>query len=79
MNDREKELREEIFQKVREIYRLRQGSTRFVPGETYVNYAGRVFDDDEMVTLVDSALDFWLTAGRFTEEFQKAIVLHLSL
>jgi CDP-4-dehydro-6-deoxyglucose reductase, E1 len=71
MNDREKELREEIFQKVREIYRLRQGSARFVPGETYVNYAGRVFDDDEMVTLVDSALDFWLTAGRFTEEFQK--------
>jgi CDP-6-deoxy-D-xylo-4-hexulose-3-dehydrase len=71
MGDREKELREEIFQKVKEIYRLRSLNNNFVPGETYVKYAGRVYDEQEMVSLVDSALDFWLTSGRFTEEFQK--------
>jgi len=71
MSDRERELRQEIFQKVKEIYQLRAQNTVFVPGETYVNYAGRVFDEEEMISLVDSALDFWLTAGRFTDQFQK--------
>jgi CDP-6-deoxy-D-xylo-4-hexulose-3-dehydrase len=71
MSERERELREEIFQRVKEIYRLRSLNNEFVPGETYVKYAGRVYDEQEMVSLVDSALDFWLTSGRFTEEFQK--------
>jgi len=35
-----------------------------------VRYAGRVFDENEMVNLVDSSLDFWLTAGRYAEEFE---------
>jgi len=79
MSDREKELREEIFQRVREIYRLREQGTGFVPGETYVKYAGRVYDDQEMVSLVDSALDFWLTSGRFTDEFQKNFAAFFSV
>ncbi|XVE33963.1 lipopolysaccharide biosynthesis protein RfbH [Wukongibacter baidiensis] len=35
-----------------------------------INYAGRVFDEDEMVNLVNSSLDFWLTAGRYADEFE---------
>jgi CDP-6-deoxy-D-xylo-4-hexulose-3-dehydrase len=43
----------------------------FIPGKTYIRYAGRVYDAGEMKTLIDSALDFWLTAGRFANQFEK--------
>ena len=42
----------------------------FAPGDR-INYAGRVFDRDEPETLTDAVLDFWLTAGRFTEQFER--------
>lgn len=42
---------------------------KFIAGKTRVNYAGRVFDEQELVNLVDSSLDFWLTAGRYADEF----------
>ena len=71
MTENEKRLREEIFEKVRELYQLRAAEKKFVPGETYVSYAGRVYDEREMVSLVDSALDFWLTSGRYTELFER--------
>ena len=64
-------LRNEILGKVREFYSAAHDKTgdEFVPGKTRVNYAGRVFDENELVSLVDSSLDFWLTAGRYAEEF----------
>ena len=43
----------------------------FIPGKTKINYAGRVFDEKEMISLVDSTLDFWLTAGRYARRFEK--------
>jgi len=43
----------------------------FVPGETPVPVSGRVFDADDVRSLVDSALDFWLTAGRFARTFER--------
>ena len=42
----------------------------FRPGQDPVRYAGRVYDAEELVHLVDASLDFWLTARRFTEEFE---------
>lgn len=36
-----------------------------------IPYASRVYDNEEMVNLVDSALEFWLTSGRYTDEFEK--------
>ena len=42
----------------------------FTPGESYIRYAGRIYDEKEMISLVDSALDFWLTAGRFAKQFE---------
>ncbi len=44
----------------------------FAAGESPISYAGRVFDEKEMVNLVDSSLDFWLTAGPYTEKFERA-------
>lgn len=65
----EQVIREEIFERVKEIYRLRKNSRKFIPGVTKVNYAGRVFDEKEMIAVVDSAMDFWLTLGPKGREF----------
>ncbi|WP_211211531.1 lipopolysaccharide biosynthesis protein RfbH [Lamprocystis purpurea] len=67
-------LRKEIRDKVRAFYEVGHAEPiDFRPGQDQVHYAGRVFDADEIETLVDSALDFWLTAGRFTEEFESGL------
>jgi CDP-6-deoxy-D-xylo-4-hexulose-3-dehydrase len=42
----------------------------FIPGETPVPVSGKVFDQEDVAALVDASLDFWLTAGRFAEEFE---------
>jgi CDP-6-deoxy-D-xylo-4-hexulose-3-dehydrase len=42
----------------------------FIQGKDYIPYAGRVYDEKEMISLVDSALDFWLTAGKFAKQFE---------
>lgn len=44
-----------------------------------IPYASRVYDHEEMVNLVDSALEFWLTAGRYTEEFEKEFASYLGV
>lgn len=43
----------------------------FIPGKNKINYAGRVYNEKEMISLVDSALDFWLTAGKFAKQFEE--------
>ena len=43
----------------------------FVPGETPIPVSGKVFDGAEMRLLVDASLDFWLTTGRFAEQFER--------
>ena len=66
----EKELRSQILELTKQYYTAKFTDTEFVPGKSPVRYAGRVFDEKELVNLVDSSLDFWLTAGRFAEEFE---------
>ena len=51
----------------------------FDPGRDPVRYAGRVFGEEEMRLLVDSSLDFYLTASRFTEEFEAGVADYLGL
>ncbi len=70
--DREQTLRAEILDRVEELYRLRKARESFAPGVDKVHYAGRVFDEREMVAVVDSALDFWLTLGKHGEAFERA-------
>lgn len=66
-----KEIRESIFDKVRELYELRKSEEKFIAGESKIQYAGRIYDEKEMISVVDSALDFWLTSGRFAQQFEK--------
>ena len=66
------ELKKQILDLTREYYRQTHGNKKeFIEGETFVNYGGRYFDDQEMVNLVDSSLDFWLTAGPWATKFEK--------
>lgn len=64
------ELRARILDMVREYAGVAFREEPFVPGQTPVKVAGRVFDQEEVTRLVDSALDFWLTEGRFVDRFQ---------
>ncbi|HOT28383.1 MAG TPA: lipopolysaccharide biosynthesis protein RfbH [Candidatus Ozemobacteraceae bacterium] len=69
MSDREA-IRHQILKLVRE-YQEAGEKKAFIPGKDTVHYAGRQYDYDELVCLVDSSLDFWLTAGRYASEFEK--------
>ncbi|MDR2975903.1 MAG: lipopolysaccharide biosynthesis protein RfbH [Streptococcaceae bacterium] len=50
----------------------------FEPGQR-INYAGKVYDREEMINLVDSSLEFWLTAGRYSEQFEKDFAKYLQV
>jgi CDP-4-dehydro-6-deoxyglucose reductase, E1 len=75
----DKELRKEILDLTKEYYITKFKNQFFVPGKTKVNYAGRIFDDNELVNLVDSSLDFWLTEGRYSESFSEKIAEFLGV
>lgn len=81
MQPKQERLQQEILDRVREFARTRFGSAdeTFVPGEAEIPYAGRVFDEEELVSLVDSSLDFWLTAGRYCTTFEKALQEYLTV
>ncbi len=74
-----KAIRQEIIQKTTEYYRAKFVKPDFVPGKTKVNYAGRVFDQQELINAVEASLDFWLTEGRFTEAFAEKISEFLAI
>lgn len=77
---RQEELKQQILELTKEYYRETHGKKKeFKPGETFVNYGGRYFDDAEMVNLVDSSLDFWLTAGPWAAKFEKAFAKWLGV
>ncbi len=67
------ELRGRILALVGEYYTAAHQPKQFIPGKSRINYSGRVFDEREMVTLVASALDFWLTLGPYGERLESAM------
>ena len=75
----EQEARGEIKALVSEYYRqFKKQNHSFEPGDR-VNYGGRVFDEKEMVALTDAMLDFWLTTGRFSAQFEKDFSAYLGI
>ena len=74
----EKRARKEILKLVEDYCGKYHKKEPFSEGKR-VPYASRVYDKDEMVNLVDSALDFWLTAGRYTDEFEKRLSDYLNV
>ncbi|MGL4670482.1 MAG: lipopolysaccharide biosynthesis protein RfbH [Methanobacteriaceae archaeon] len=72
MNDKsEEQARNEILGLVKEYCENYHNKNEYNIGDR-IPYASRVYDFEEMVNLVDSSLDFWLTSGRFSEEFEEA-------
>ena len=71
MNKKET-LKKQILQLSREYYdEVHRNLKVFEPGKSFVNYGGRFFDAEELVNLIDSSLDFWLTAGPWAHKFEK--------
>ena len=70
-NTTEQELRSQVFETVQKYYQFKFKNRTFIPGQTYVPVSGKVFDDQELIKLVDSSLDFWLTTGRYAAEFEE--------
>lgn len=67
-----KELKKQILELTEKYYKIAHGKDKeFVPEKTFVNYGGRYFDEKELVNLVNSSLDFWLTAGPWALKFEK--------
>lgn len=67
----EKEAREQIKELVTQYYHdFKEKKAEFKPGDR-ISYASRVFDEKEMQALTDATLDFWLTTGRFSDQFEK--------
>jgi len=72
-------LREQIAALVREYYQAQFSGRTFNPATDLVHYAGRVFDAEELCNLVDSSLDFFLTANRYAERFEADFADYLGL
>jgi CDP-6-deoxy-D-xylo-4-hexulose-3-dehydrase len=79
-NTKAEEIRVRILDLVEEYQRSRQAEPApFVPGQSTVRYAGRVFGPPELRNAADAVLDFWLTAGRFSEEFEGRLADYLGV
>lgn len=78
-NITEEKAKEQIFEMVRKYYTdFKKPNGNFKEGDR-IPYAGRVFDSEEMAGLVDSALDFWLTSGKYTDIFETEFADYLNI
>lgn len=70
MQQQEQQARAAILKSVADYYKKFKQPKPYAEGDR-ISYAGRVFDEKEMCSLVDAALDFWLTTGRFSDTFER--------
>lgn len=68
-----------IFNQVAEFHRLFHQTQPFVPGQSRIPYAGKRYNEQEMIALTDAGLDFWLTSGRFSGRFEKELAQFLGV
>ncbi|MGB8214188.1 MAG: lipopolysaccharide biosynthesis protein RfbH [Anaerolineales bacterium] len=76
---RDETIRSEILKLVEAYYQEHFAGHSFEPGKDVVHYAGRVFDANELINLVDSSLDFFLTASRYSDQFETALAEYFGL
>ena len=69
-NKSEAEARQQILDQVRAYYEKYHVKKPYEQGDR-ISYAGRIYDAEEMTNLIDASLEFWLTAGRYAEQFEK--------
>ena len=78
-NMSEKEAREQILEMVKDYCDTYHNKKKPFEEGDRIPYASRVYGHEEMVNLVDSSLEFWLTAGRYTDQFEKAFAEYLGV
>ncbi len=80
-NKTQEQAKNEIFSMVTEYYQkyMKETDKPFEEGKDSIRYAGRIFDENELINGVDSVLEFWLTAGRFTRELEEALKEYLDV
>ncbi len=78
-NQSEAEAREEILGMVKEYCEKYHNQKKEFQEGDRISYASRVYDSAEMVNLVDSSLEFWLTSGRYTEQFERQFARYLNV
>ncbi len=67
----EKKLKQQAIEAAVEYYKVKhKKEKKFTPGDR-ISYGGRVFNEQEIINLIDSSLDFWLTTGEYAEKFEK--------
>ena len=80
MSDEVKRIKREIDEKVKEYYASKLAvQETFKPGKSTIKYAGRVFDEQEILNLVDAALEFWLTHGKYSRRFEEGMADFLGI
>ncbi len=67
---KEEELRQKVLAATKEYYTYQYDKNKSFSDGDRISYGGRVFDEQELVNLVDASLDFWLTTGRYCKEFE---------
>ncbi len=78
-NKTEKEAKKEILELVKEYCDTYHNQTKEFHEGDRISYASRVYDHQEMCNLVDAVLEFWLTSGRYTVQFEKAFAEYLGV
>lgn len=65
-------IRNSILKSVEKFF-LASEKEKFIPGKTYIGYAGRIYNQKELINLIDASLDFWLTAGKYAKRFEEKL------
>ena len=75
----ENKIRKNISKLIKKLFKAEDVNKEFIPGKSIINYAGRVYNHLELINLIDSSLDFWLTAGRYAREFEEKLADFLKI
>ncbi len=76
--DNQQQDKQKILDAVADYYRKYHINKPYNDGDR-ISYAARMYDEKEMTKLTDSALEFWLTSGRYTDQFEKDLANYLEL
>lgn len=79
MKNKELILRSAIFKKVAKLYSIKRAEEDRLKSKVNIKYAARVYDEKEIISLVDASLDFWLTAGRYALKFEELLSRYLGI
>ena len=71
MTKHDAESRKNVLEAAKNYFFKNFSSPVFIPGQTYIPASAKLLDETDLMALLEASLDLWLTAGRFTKEFEK--------